>query len=130
MTEATKGIWAQLKRLGRYLKGKPRMQQMFCWQAMLWTLETYSDVDWAGCKSTRKPTTGGCVTLGRHSIKGWSNTQFLVAFSSGESELYATLKASAETLGTLSIMKDLGWKMDVEIWGDASAPLGLYTAVD
>ena len=98
---------------------------MFCWQSRPQTLRIYSDADWAGCKATRRSTTGSCVTLGKHSIKGWSKTQSLVALSSGESELYATLKASAETLGMLSIMKDLGWSMSGEIWGDASAALGI-----
>ena len=60
----------------------------------------------------------------RHSIKSWSKTQASVAVSSGESELYATLKAAAETLGMLSIMKDLGWNISGEIWRDASAALG------
>ena len=125
MSDPSVGNWAQLKRLGRYLKGKPRMQQVFGWQDMPKTLKTYSDAGWAGCKATRKSTTGGCMTLGRHSIKGWSKTQSLVALSSGESELYATLKAASETLGMLSMMKDLGWLMGGEIWGDASAALGI-----
>ena len=125
MAEPTRGNLLQLKRLGRYLKGRPRMQQLFRWQEMPKMLTTYTDAAWAGCKATRKSTTGGCMKLGNHSIKGWSKTQSLVALSSGESELYATLKAAAETLGMLSIMKDLGWIMRGELWGDASAALGI-----
>ena len=34
MAEPTRGNWTQLKRLGRYLKGRPRIQQLFQWQAM------------------------------------------------------------------------------------------------
>ena len=45
--------------------------------------------------------------------------------SSGESELYAALKAAAEGLGTMSVLSDLGWFMKGEIWGDASAALGI-----
>ena len=62
-------------------------------------IRTYSDADWAGCKATRKSTIGGCIMVGNHNVKGWSKTQTLVALSSGESELYAILKAAAETLG-------------------------------
>ena len=61
-------------------------------------------------------------------MKGWSKTQTFVALSSGESELYATLKAAAETLGMLSMMKDLGWEMAGEVrggGGGASAALGI-----
>ena len=63
--------------------------------------------------------------LGRHTLKGWSKTQALVAFSPGESELYAVLKASAEALGLIALLKDLGYTVRGEVWGDASAALGI-----
>ena len=63
--------------------------------------------------------------LGGHVLKGWGKTQSLNAFSSGESELYATLRAAAEALGTMAMMKDLGCQVSGEIWSDASAALGI-----
>ena len=48
-----------------------------------------------------------------------------MAFSSGESELYATLKASAEGLGLKSVASDMGMKLSGQVWGDASAALGI-----
>ena len=39
--------------------------------------------------------------------------------------MYAALKASAEALGLLSLLKDLGYVVKGEIWGDASAALGI-----
>lgn len=66
--------------------------------------------------------------MGAHSLKGWSKTQSLIALSSGESEVYAALKASAETLAMVSILKDLGYNVSGEVWGDASAALGVITA--
>ena len=63
--------------------------------------------------------------LGRHAPKGWSKTQALIALSSGESELYAALKASVEALGMVALMKDFGYELKGEVWGDASAALGL-----
>ena len=125
MSAPTRGDMTRLKRLGRYLKGKPRLQQWFLWQPVQSIMITYSDADWAGCKQTRKSTTGGCIMIGAHSIKSWSRTQSLVALSSGESELYACLKAAAETLGTLSMAKDFHWNLRGEVWGDASAALGI-----
>ena len=65
------------------------------------------------------------MTIGKHTIKGWIQTQSLIALSSGESELYATLKAVAETLEMLSMLKDLGWKLGGEIWSDANAAIGI-----
>ena len=88
-------------------------------------MKAYTDADWAGCKATREPTSGGAIKLGGHTIKTWSKTQSLLALSSGESEFYAALKASAETFGVLSMMKDSGYEIKGEILGDASAALGI-----
>ena len=63
--------------------------------------------------------------IGTHVIKTWSKTQSLIALSSGESEFYAALKASAEGLGLLSMMKDFGWTATGQVLGDASAALGI-----
>ena len=63
--------------------------------------------------------------MGNHSIKSWSKTQALIALSSGESELYATLKAAAETLGIVSMLNDYGVRVTAEVWGDAQAALGI-----
>ena len=114
-----RGDWLRLKRLGRYLKGQPRLQQWFEWQPSQYCICTFTDADWAGCRDTRKSTTGGVITNGKHTLKGWSKTQALIALSSGEFELYATLKASAETLGIISMMQDFGLKVAGENWGDA-----------
>ena len=63
--------------------------------------------------------------LGEHTVKTWSKTQSLIALSSGESEFYAALKASAEALGLLSMLEDFGYRIKGEILGDASAALGI-----
>ena len=68
---------------------------------------------------------GGDIRLGDHTIKSWSKTQALLALSTGESTLYATLKASAKTLGIISMLNDYGVKVTGEIWGDAQAALGI-----
>ena len=65
------------------------------------------------------------MQAGSHALKTCSKTQSLIALSSGESEFYAALKASAETLGMLAIMKDFCWNMHGEVYGDASAALGI-----
>ena len=104
MAKPTRGDLQRLKRLARYLKGKPRLTMRYAWQPAQTTVTTYSDADWAGCRKTRKSTTGGCIMLGAHCIKAWSKTQALIALSSGESELYASLKASAETMGVFCFL--------------------------
>ena len=49
-----------------------------------------------------------------------------MALSSAESEFYALIKASAETMGVLTTLKERGFKPgEAQIWGDASAALGI-----
>ena len=129
MATPRRGDWARLKRLGRYLTGSPRLQQWFEWQLAQRTITTFTDADWAGCKETRRSTTEGAITIGVHMVKNWNKTQALVALSSGESELYATFKVSAETLGIISMLIDFGMVMAGEIWGDAQAALGIIKRI-
>ena len=72
MSAPTEGNWIPLKRIGRYLKGNPRLVQMFRWQSATRALHTYTDSDWAGDKITRKSTSGGIAFLGAHSLKSLS----------------------------------------------------------
>ena len=43
---------------------------------------------------------------------------------------YAALKASAEALGLVSLLQDLGYTVEGEVWGDASAALGIIHRKD
>lgn len=125
MATPCNGDIAKMKRFGRYIKGKPRLVQWFEWQLAIDTITTHSDADWAGCKAIRKSTTGVSITIGKHTIKRWNKIKFLIAFSSGGSELYASLKVAAETLGLFSMAKGFGWVLRGEAYGDASAALGI-----
>ena len=55
----------------------------------------------------------------------WCKTQAVVALSSAEAELYGLVRASAETLGLISMYKDLGTHMNGVVLGDASAALAI-----
>eukprot|EP00972_Heterocapsa_arctica_P074977 11065978-Heterocapsa_arctica.AAC.1 len=50
-----------LKRLARYLKGRPRMVIHFGLQAAPGELTVLTDSEWAGCVSAQKSTSGGVV---------------------------------------------------------------------
>ena len=63
--------------------------------------------------------------MGGHMIKMWSKTQATIALSSAEAELYAIVKASAESMGIASLLKDFGIKMKTHVFGDASAALAI-----
>ncbi len=81
----------------------------------------YVDSDWAGCKTTRRSTSGGIIVVSGMVVKSWSTTQSTVATSSGEAEYYAMVRGAAEGLGLAAVMSELGWKMPVEIRVDSSA---------
>eukprot|EP00971_Amphidinium_carterae_P168317 3335107-Amphidinium_carterae.1 len=63
--------WQRLKRVGRYLKGKPRAMFVFGPQSadslrQEFCSEVYVDSDHAGCLITRRSTTGLVVKYGDH----------------------------------------------------------------
>ena len=68
------------------------------------TLDIYTDSDWAGCRRSRKSSSGGAIMRGTHCLKTWSKTQALIAKSSGEAELYAVVKGAAEALGMVTLV--------------------------
>ena len=117
--------WEKLKRIGRYLLYRPRLLSKFCWQKPVTMVTTYTDSDWAGCAVTGRSTSGGIVTVGSHVLKTYSKQQKTVALSSAEAELHAMVAASAETLGVLALMADMGSKVEGEVFADSTAALGI-----
>ena len=117
--------WWALKKVAKYLVGRPRFVQLFRWQMMPSELTAYSDSDWAGDREIRKSTSGGMVMLGIHMIKSWSSTQQVIALSSGEAELYALIKATAQAKGIMSTLLDFGHTLNCTVCTDASAAIGI-----
>ena len=73
------------------------------------------DADYAGCKRTRKSTTGVALFLGGHWIIASSKNQSLIARSSGESEYYGILTDITMGLGVESILKNFGKEVEVVV---------------
>ena len=96
------------KRIGRYLKGKPRAVQRLEWQDDVTKLDTYVDSDWAGCKVTCRSTSGGASMLGSRCVMAWSATQAVMALSSGEAELNSMVKGVTMITGLMSLAGDFG----------------------
>jgi hypothetical protein len=121
-----------LKRLARYLIGRPRMITLFGRQDKPAGIVGWSDSDWAGCMETRKSTSGGLLCIGNHTIKCWSVTQAVLALSSGEAEFYALVKTASQGLGLRAMLDDLAVGMrlrvidkKIRIKTDASAARGM-----
>ena len=113
-----------LKRLGRYLKRRPRLVQLFVEQtsaANVVRLDVYGDSDHAGCLKTRKSTTGMVLMRDAHCLKVSSHTQSTISLSSGESEYYGIVKCAAIGLGARSMLADFGVCADVVIRTDDSS---------
>ena len=63
--------------------------------------------------------------IGSHAIKSYSKQQRTIALSSAEAELHAMVAASAECLGIIALLKDMGRSMAGDIYSDSSAALGI-----
>ena len=69
MSAPCKGDWRALKRLARYLAGKLRVVTLYKYQSGATWIETWVDTDYAGCRRTRKSTSGGAAMVGEHVVK-------------------------------------------------------------
>ena len=96
-----------LKRILRYIKGTITMGFHIRKDSNL-LLSGYCDSDWAGCKETRRSTTGFCTILGKNLISWSAKRQQTVSNSSTEAE-YRALTALAKEVTWLSfLLRDLG----------------------
>nr|GEW09654.1 hypothetical protein [Tanacetum cinerariifolium] len=86
-----------LKRIFRYLKGKPHLG---LWYPMdlPFELVAYSDSDYAGASMDRKSITGGCQFLGCRLISWQCKKQIVVATSSIKAEYVAAASCCAQVL--------------------------------
>ena len=125
MATPTVGDRRKLKRLARYLLERPRMVSRFDFQGEQGEVSGYSDSDWAGCRRTAKSTSGGAIMRGGHCLKTWSSTQKSITLSSGEAELVAAVKMSAEMIGLAQLLEDWGVEMEARVYVDSSAAIGI-----
>ena len=115
----------KLKRLVRYLCGMPRLVYTYKWQELPSVVDVYVDTDFAGCKDTRRSTSGGVVMVGKCCVKHYSKTQTTIALSSGEAELHGIANGAAQGMGVQSLMRDMGWVVDLHLHSDATAAIGI-----
>jgi hypothetical protein len=133
MSKPTKKGLKKMKRMTRYLIAVPRVVWRFREEkgerAKKDVVNVYSDSDWAGCRETRKSTSGGVAVLGGCAVKSWASTQGVIAQSSGEAEYYAMTRAAAEGLGIQALLQDLGWEADVVVHVDSTAAKAIASRV-
>ena len=125
MSAPTTGSLRRLRRIGRYLKTHPRLVWWYPMQSQQSCIVVQTDADWAGCRRSRKSTSGGTICIGDHCIKAWSKTQAVIAKSSAESELYGVVRGACEALGVKTLCKDMGTDIDIRLELDATAAKGI-----
>ncbi|KAK3012143.1 hypothetical protein RJ639_012142 [Escallonia herrerae] len=94
-------------RVLRYLKNSPGQGILLSSNSSL-SLRAYCDVDWAGCPTTRKSTTGYIVFLGSSPISWRSKKQSIVSRSTAEAEYRAMATTASEIIWLLRLLSDLG----------------------
>ena len=63
--------------------------------------------------------------LGSCLLKHWASTQKAITLSSGEAELGGVVRGTCEGLGLVSLAKDLGVALQLEVYTDSSAAVGI-----
>jgi hypothetical protein len=108
MAKPTFGSWAKAKRVARYLLERETVVFEFKWQYEEPGLKVVTDSDWAGCRRTRRSTTGGVLLRGEHLLKTWSVTQGPIALSSAEAEYYAMVDGVLRAIGAQAMCSEIG----------------------
>ncbi|KAI3503879.1 hypothetical protein L1887_32343 [Cichorium endivia] len=96
-----------VKRILRYLKGKPKLGLWYPNDSDL-DLVAYTDSDYGGCKSNRKSTTGGCQFLGGRIVSWQCKKQSCVSTSTCEAEYIAAGSCCSQVLWIQQQMRDYG----------------------
>ena len=103
-----------MKRLGRFLVGRPRVGCLFEWQAHPSALHALADADWAGDRQSRKSVSGGMTLHGKHPDQGLD-----------EAAKHCRHRAATESMGVQAFAKDLGRVVPVRLHIDSSAALSI-----
>ena len=96
-----------VKRILRYLKGKPKLGLWYPAESDL-KFVAYTDSDYGGCKSSRKSTTGGCQFLGGRIVSWQCKKQSCVSTSTCEAEYIAAGSCCSQVLWIQQQMRDYG----------------------
>ena len=83
------------------------------------------DTDFAGCRVTRRSTSGGAAVRGNRCVRHWPSTQPTIALSSGEAELGGIPKGPSQGIGLRSIARDLGFDLSLKLRTDATSAIGI-----
>lgn len=110
MHKPTHSHWTAVKRLLRYLK-HTIFHGIHIKKNTPWTLNTYSDADWAGNVDDRTSTSAYISFLGQTPISWSSKKQKAVARSSTEAEYRSLANAASESVWIANLLTELGYPL-------------------
>ena len=119
-----KSSQTKVKRNGRYLRRAPRFVLRYRWQKPSHTLVMGADASHAGCRRTRKSTSGVLGRIGKHLVHASSSTQSTVRLSSGEAEYAALVRATAEGLYIRAVLRFMWREVMIALESDSTAAIG------
>ena len=88
-------------------------------------IQVYVDCDWAGCRKSRKSTSGGVILFEDVAVRAWSSNQAVIVSSSDEAEYYVALEGAPQALVFQSMLRGLGIQATITIYTDSSAARGI-----
>ena len=113
-----------LHQLLRYLKGTQDCGLTFVGQRKL-VIKGYCDASYASCNATAKSVTGWVTTVGGTALSWKSQKQSTVALSTAESEYMAACSVSKECCYLKSILQELQFPNQINIYCDSTAALSM-----
>ena len=100
--------WKAVKKVMRYLQGTKNHMLTYRKTDSL-EIMGYSNADFAGCKDTKRSTSGYIFTLAGGAISWKSCKQTLTASSTMQSEFVAYFEATGQAYGLRTSFPDLEW---------------------
>eukprot|EP00438_Fugacium_kawagutii_P026486 Skav202797 [mRNA] locus=scaffold326:708101:708889:+ [translate_table: standard] len=135
LTAPTTESVTKVKHLLRYISGTKDHCQRLCPCTMLSgsdctvDIDCFVDSDWAGCRATRKSTSGTVVQLLNSTVSFGSRTQGTIALSSGEAELYSIGQGTSEALFVRNLLLEakLTKAVNITVHTDSTAGKSMAT---
>ena len=107
-----------MKRVGQFLFGRPKVGCLFEWQVHPSALHALADADCAGDRQSRKSVSGCMISYGKHLIKAWTKQQSIAATS--------TAKKQYCTLATVQQQSRWEFRRLPKTWGCTSTPVQFF----
>ena len=98
--------WVAVKRVFRYINGTSRYGILYDGSERL-SISGFADADWAGCRATRKSTSGFIFLVAGGAVSWRSKKQTCIALSNCEAEYISACLAANESIWLSRLLADI-----------------------